>query len=372
MSSEKANILIVDDEVDILDGLDFLLRDDYFIFKAANGKEALEYLREKPIDMVLLDIMMPEMDGYELARKMKQESLDIPLIFLTAKAQPEDRVKGLELGADDYITKPFNKEELYLRIQQKLILRNKIEIRNKRLSTIYHNIIDPINGLQGFMDIQANLVNQYKTNFLSTKIDEDKYLISKKGLENFEAQFHDSLQSMREAVSHLVKLINNYDEIYARFKVELYQASVPLTSLIYNALLVKPKQLQCNLISSIPDIDILADAGKMYSVFYELFDNAVLHNDSRVPCVDLDIRVGPSSVVFYFKDNGRGIDEKDVANIFNEFWTGYDKLHHTRGDGLGLWICQKYIKAHQGNIWVEESVLEQGTIIGFSLPIKKD
>ncbi len=114
------NILICDDEKDIVSALEIYLRSEGYDTTAAyNGREAVETIREREIHLILLDIMMPEMDGISALARIRQES-NVPVILLTAKSEDTDKVLGLNVGADDYITKPFNPVELIARVRSQL------------------------------------------------------------------------------------------------------------------------------------------------------------------------------------------------------------------------------------------------------------
>lgn len=114
------NILVCDDEKDIVSALRiYLMSEGYHVFEAYNGKEALEVLEEKDIHLVLMDIMMPQMDGIEAMVKLREHS-NVPVILLTAKSEDTDKVLGLTIGADDYVTKPFNPVELQARVKSQL------------------------------------------------------------------------------------------------------------------------------------------------------------------------------------------------------------------------------------------------------------
>ncbi len=114
------NILICDDEVDIVNALKIYLQDaNYVLYEAFNGKEALEAVKNKDIHLVLMDIMMPEMDGIAAMTKIREFS-NVPVILLTAKGEDTDKVLGLTVGADDYITKPFNPIEVAARVRSQL------------------------------------------------------------------------------------------------------------------------------------------------------------------------------------------------------------------------------------------------------------
>jgi two-component system phosphate regulon response regulator OmpR len=115
----KPHILIVDDDIRILKLLkQFLLQNGYLVSTATSSKEAEIYLNEFIFDLVMLDVMMPEVTGIEFARTIKENKIHVPIILLTALSEPEDKVKGLEAGADDYITKPFEAKELLLRTKK--------------------------------------------------------------------------------------------------------------------------------------------------------------------------------------------------------------------------------------------------------------
>jgi len=116
-------ILLVEDEESIRDVVKLNLEmEDYEVVAAGNGKDALKYAKEQHFDLLILDVMLPEVDGFQICEQIRLTNMDVPIIFLTAKDTAQDRITGLKMGADDYLTKPFNLEELLLRVQ-KLIRR---------------------------------------------------------------------------------------------------------------------------------------------------------------------------------------------------------------------------------------------------------
>jgi DNA-binding response OmpR family regulator len=111
-------ILLVEDEETLAVGLEFNFSDEgYSVDRAKDGKEALEKLNSKEYDLIILDVMLPYYNGYEIARKVRDKSPQMPILMLTARTSAEDKIKGLEVGADDYMTKPFHLEELLLRVK---------------------------------------------------------------------------------------------------------------------------------------------------------------------------------------------------------------------------------------------------------------
>ncbi|MTI48522.1 MAG: response regulator transcription factor [Firmicutes bacterium] len=117
MSLEERSILIVDDEEEIVNVLEaYLQKDEYKVFKAFNGKKALKIFDEEDIDLIVLDLMLPDLSGEAVCKKVRLKS-QVPILMLTAKVEEDDRITGLDIGADDYITKPFSPRELMARIR---------------------------------------------------------------------------------------------------------------------------------------------------------------------------------------------------------------------------------------------------------------
>src|SRR5690554_5500557 len=114
------NILVCDDDKEIADAIKIYLENEGFnVFKAANGLEAIEELNKHEIHLIIMDIMMPKMDGIQATMKIREE-YHIPLIMLSAKSEDYDKILGLNIGADDYVTKPFNPLELIARVKSQL------------------------------------------------------------------------------------------------------------------------------------------------------------------------------------------------------------------------------------------------------------
>src|SRR3954469_1092835 len=120
MTERSARILLVDDERSVQTLLSYPLRKDgYDVAVAADGREALTRFTEEAFDLVVLDVMLPEVDGIEVCRRLRARSA-VPIIMLTAKSEEIDKVLGLEMGADDYITKPFSMREFRSRVKAAL------------------------------------------------------------------------------------------------------------------------------------------------------------------------------------------------------------------------------------------------------------
>ncbi len=365
----KPKILIADDDEYILMGLYDLLSEDYKVVKAENGEIALELLKGNSFDLAILDIMMPKLDGYKLAEKLNELKIDTPFIFLTAKTQMKNKIKGLSLGAEDYITKPFLEEELLLRIRRKLYLQEKLMVRNKRLETIYHNIINPINVVKGFLEILKETIEAYKKSITAKQLNKDNYIVNKKETKLMIQDLDNTIPNITNAVDELVKMSINYAEIYNSFEVRLANSPVLLSQLISDIkFLAKSKNVAIKINDNKEKIILNIDYQKISKVFYEIIDNSILHNENHIPKLLVTTKTKDQYTIFSFTDNGRGINKEDFNNVFKEFWSEQSKIHHTRGDGIGLWLCKRYITAHKSKIWIKESTIGKGTTICFSLP----
>lgn len=135
---DKSKILVVDDEKEIRDLIEIYLKNEGFqVLKASNGKEALEMLKEEEVHLIILDIMMPKMDGIEACMKIREEK-SMPIIMLSAKAEDMDKIFGLTTGADDYMTKPFNPLELIARVKSQI--RRYTKLNNATTTNIDNEI----------------------------------------------------------------------------------------------------------------------------------------------------------------------------------------------------------------------------------------
>ncbi len=151
-------VLIVDDEKSIVKGLKFsLMQDDMEVDAAYDGEEALEMIKSHDYDMILLDVMLPKLDGFEVCQRVREFS-DVPIVMLTAKGDDMDKILGLDYGADDYVTKPFNTLEVKARIKAILRRNTKNNVENKPVSSIETgDLVVDIEGRRVF--IAGNEVN---------------------------------------------------------------------------------------------------------------------------------------------------------------------------------------------------------------------
>lgn len=157
MTQEKAKVLIVDDTPTNVQVLNETLQHEFKTYFALNGPDALEKAASITPDLILLDIMMPEMDGFEVCRRLKENIAmhDVPVIFITALGQSDEESRGLQLGAADYITKPFNPELVLLRVRNHIELKSRRDALEQRTRELEQALAE-INALQGIIPICAS------------------------------------------------------------------------------------------------------------------------------------------------------------------------------------------------------------------------
>ncbi len=168
---EPANILVIEDDYIVARTIERSLRgDEYHVTLASRGEKGVVIARQNPPDLVILDIIMPDMDGYQVCRAMRSDPVlaETPILFLTAKVKPQDRIAGFKAGADDYLCKPFNVDELILRVQA-ILRRTKLETTSQQPQSTFHKPAQTnLNSLPAHCLVIENFVLDTRTFELST------------------------------------------------------------------------------------------------------------------------------------------------------------------------------------------------------------
>ena len=374
----KIKILIVDDTLVNIEVLHKTLEPEgYALYVATDGKMALEIAPELNPDLILLDIMMPGIDGYETCRRLKEYEYtrDFPIIFISAKGEVEDIVKGFRLGVVDYITKPFRHEEVLSRIKthaqlsylkkqqekriQELEFQNhkfgKLdEIKNRFLGTAMHDLTNPISSISSCSDI---LLREGEP----CSEDEKKELVSmiSQTSKDLLGLVHDLLDiSVFESGQLSLRLSSGNLNDFLLKQVQMYQAS--------------SSQKNIDIITSMEEVpDSIFDPNRMGQVMANLISNAIKFSQPGTS-IQVGLTRNDESLEFYVKDEGPGIPKEDRYRLFTEF--PKINVYPTGGEkstGLGLSIVQKIVDAHSGAVHVE-SEEGQGTTFYVELPLDVD
>jgi len=356
----KSRILVVDDITRNLQVVGTMLRDaGYHVMPATSGAQALERLKAQPPDLILLDLMMPEMDGLEVCRRLKSDpaSRPIPVIFLTASNEMEHLVQGFEMGAVDYVTKPFNPPELLARVHTHLELKHARERlremndeKNEFMGIVAHDLRSPLGTIKGFSDLLL-----------------DDPEMARGEREDFTRRISDTAARMSEMVQNLLDA-NRIE----RGEMKLDLAPTELSALLGGVVAAyRPraaaKQQTLHLQNEAAALTVAADPSVLAQVLENLVSNAVKYSP---PGKNIFARLKklPDAVRCEVQDEGPGLSAEDQKKLFGKFArlsakpTGGE--HST---GLGLSIVKKMVEAMNGQVWCE-SELGRGATFVVQLP----
>lgn len=416
-SINPINILVVEDSYTQALQLKRTLQSQHYqVITVTNGADALQHLKHHHPSIIISDIVMPNMDGYCLCKKIKQSSKhkDIPVILLTQLSDPKDIIKGLECGADHFIIKPYkevyilsqiqhiimNRElrkkslsdmslEIIFGNQKHLITSNRIQILDLLLST-YEIVIQKKEELeitnQKLKETNAKLkhTDQVKNDFLSIVSHELRTPISimREGISLCMDERIGKLNSTQKKLlnqtennlKRLTCLVNDLLDVskIEEGKLKLRRKSMDICHTvikIFEEYKHQTERKKIKLIKDLPSksIKMYADEDKLIQVFNNLLNNA-LHFTVADDKITIGIKDKGNDVECYVSDTGVGIDPEHLPKLFRKFeqidradGPGY------KGTGLGLTICKGLVEKHRGKIWVE-SMLGKGTTFKFTLP----
>ena len=364
-------ILIVDDVMSNVLLLKILLTNEKFQVCTANcGKACIEQAKAEHPDLILLDVMMPDINGFDTAVIMKKdpELADIPIIFLTALNTPQDLVHGFQVGANDFLTKPFNKEELVMRVMQQISLvaakriiekqnrelKATLDNRDKMYSVIAHDLRSPMASIR----MVLNLVVQSAS--VETVGPELYALLDQANKESEEV--HDLLDN-------LLKWTKSQT---GRLKVVLQDLDlkdiVPGVVEIFE-MIAQTKQIKLALQHSSEPLVVHADNDMLKTVVRNFLSNAVKFSPANSTIDIIMSREGDNAKISV-RDHGVGISADRLETIFHKGETTYG-TGGEEGSGLGLQLCQDFARKNGGDCTVE-SVEGEGSTFSVLIPLKKD
>lgn len=363
-------ILIVDDVVSNVLLLKILLTNEKFqVCTASNGNMCIEQAKKEKPDLILLDVMMPDISGFDAAVILKKdpETQDIPIIFLTALNNPSDLVKSFQVGANDFLTKPFNKEELVIRVmhqiqlvaakriivQQNEELKRTISNRDKMYSVIAHDLRSPMASIRMVLNLAVNVVSP-------DVVGEEIFnLLDKANRESEET--HDLLDNLLKWTKSQTGRLN---VVYQDIDLDdIVPGAVDIFRMI-----AEMKKIDLKYIPAEEKLTVHGDNDMIKTILRNFLSNAIKFTPE-----------GKSIEVFYkhegdfarisVRDHGVGIAADRVGSIFKKGETTYG-TGGEEGSGLGLQLCQDFARKNGGDAMVE-SVEGEGSTFSFTIPIKK-
>lgn len=371
INPSEYKILIVDDVMSNVLLLKVLLTNEKFaIATASNGRQALEQVEKENPDLVLLDVMMPDMSGFEVAQHLKSNpnTADIPIIFLTALNSTADIVKGFQVGANDFISKPFNKEELIIRVThqislvaaKRLILSKTEELqrtiagRDKLYLVIAHDLRSPMGSIK-------MVLNMLILNLPSEKIGAEMYELLTMANQTTEDVFSLLDNLLKWTKSQIGKLNVVYQDVDL---VEVTDGVIEIFSMVASLKKIRIHEMKPEKMMVNADIDMLK------TVVRNLLSNAIKFSKENSEVLVKMEEVDGMAVVSV-QDYGCGISEEGQKKLlhtdthFSTFGTNNEE-----GSGLGLLLCKDFVVKNGGKLWFTSKEGE-GSIFSFSIPVKK-
>ncbi len=349
-------ILIVDDNSNNVKIIAITLRAfNYKLVIATNGQSAIEMVEKTRPDLVLMDVMMPGMDGYETCEKIKakKDNENIPVIFLTALSEKANIIRGFEVGGVDYITKPFNKEELISRVKTHLELkftRDELQknsnylqslnaVKDRMFSVIGHDLRSPLGSVKMTLEYLSETIEE-------TSIEELKSTI-------------DLLQKTTDEVFSLLENLLGWAKSQSG-NLAITKEPIDLMDLGYKVYLLNKGNLKFKNIDFKLEIQpgtiVSADLNTITAVFRNLLSNAVKFTPNG-GTISLLAKEVDDKILIEIKDSGVGIPPENLPKLFDstKHFTTFG-TNRESGSGLGLTLCYDFVKKNDGEIWAESTV----------------
>ena len=364
--ASQYTVLVVDDvPTNVMLVQAILTKEGHTLLTTDSGAKALRIAQERHPNLILLDIMMPEMDGYEVLQHLKSnpETNNIPVIIMSALSDMQSIVKGYQLGATEYVTKPFQREELVKRVAHryelfsikriKQELENTIESRDTLYSVIAHDLRSPLGSLKMMNNAILMMV--------------DKNQVSD--------EVYEMLQMMNKTSEEIFQLLDNLLK-WAKNRLNkqnIYRQQVDINSIVNStAEIFIPMATQKGISIMLEGLDKelmgSTDIDMVKTIVRNLISNAVKFSYEK-GLITVSTKTDGDFVVVSVKDSGKGIKKEDQGKLLrpNTHFTSYG-TNNEKGSGLGLMLCKDFVEQLGGKLWFD-SEEGKGTTFYFSLKV---
>lgn len=371
LNTHRADILIVDDTPANLQLLaTSLSKHGYNVRAVTDGRHALMAARAVPPDLILLDIMMPEMDGFQVCTQLKADEKlkGIPVIFISALDETVDKVHGFQLGGADYVSKPFKLEEVLARMEIHLTLyhqRRQLEqareqdrlyfekisqLKDEFVSTASHDLKNPLTNIKLSVDLLRRAAEKNDPQL------HQKYLTN----------IYNQVERMQQLITDLLDIVKlETGRALVREKVSMR----PFLQRVVDDFALVAQESHLELVYEPPASELIAhiDPQQLGQALHNLLSNAIKYTP-RGGRVQLAAEQHHEQMQITVQDTGLGIPEADIPHVFDKFYRVADAAHMSvEGTGLGLSIVQTVVEQHGGRVQLT-SQLGQGSVFTILVP----
>lgn len=364
-------ILLVDDSLQNLDIISEILKKEYSIKVANSAQKALSYLQNsKKPDLVLLDILMPEIDGYMFCEMLKKDSkfADIPVIFLTALEQDDDIIRGLELGAVDYVVKPVSPPVLKARVGAHVKLK-KFQDSLKEAIDEKDNLLLQQSKMAILGEMLENIVHQWKQPISMISMSSANIRVDMMFGNLQDDALEKALEGIESSVEHLSQIMDDFrDFLHEESQVQ----SQNLKTIVEKSIELMGSKMRISSIelqTNIPDYEMKLFKNDLIQIFMNILSNSidVLEKKEGEKRINISFKEEDANIKLLICDNGGGIKEEFMDKIFDKYFTTKEDK---KGSGIGLYMCrilaQKRLK---GSIRAFNS--DSGACFEITLPKEK-
>ena len=366
---KEFKILIVDDVPENIQVLAHLLNEKGLkVNYADSGIKALKAIKNNLPDLILLDVTMPEMDGFEVCEKLKADKFtaDIPVIFLTAKVDQQDVINGLEKGAVDYVTKPFNAKELTSRIFTHLELKYTRDLIEKQNEELYR--LNEIKN-QLFSVISHDMKNLFNNILFGTEsLEKEVEHFSKEEVVQVAGLINDSAKRAYDLLQNLLdwsrSQMNNI--VIKPVGVEVFLVVKQAVGLFRPS--AAKKNIEIEVESTGSTFCALADMDMVKAIIRNMISNAIKYSHPK-GTIFIQVKENPDNIEVKVKDEGVGLSDKQIEKLRNytEPSISTPGTQNERGSGLGMMLIRDFVEKNKGTFGLE-SKLGKGSTFWFTLP----
>jgi signal transduction histidine kinase len=370
---DKPTILIIDDNSQNLQvALNILNKEGYNLLYAQDGKKGIAHVMETHVDLILLDVMMPDMDGYHVCEELqnKPEFAKIPIIFLTVKDEEDDIVRGFECGGVDYITKPFHTSILLKRVETHIKLSQATKDLQKLNTNLQEEVQEKVHKIRvkdqilfqqakmaSMGEMIANIAHQWRQPLssinsvligLKLKLALDKYDLSKeKERHSCIAHFNEKLDNIENYTTLLSNTIDDFRNFFKPNKEKTTFSIAQLIQTSQNLLSSNFENSDIHIITDIQDVQLHSLENELMQVIINILNNAKDALATKTTCrskfLMIRTHIIDNTLRIHIVDSAGGISKEIVEKIFEPYFT---TKHQSHGTGIGLYMSKEIIEKH--------------------------